>query len=443
MTKSTGVLRAGDVPRLRFLILSALWLTAVFLFFDRVNISMAAPHVMSELGLTGTEMGLVLGMFSWGYIFGQVSGGIAADRLNIRRWGTVFFTIWCVATALTGLCRSVSELSLARFVFGYSEGAVINPHNKLQNHWFFPSERGVVNGSLTAAAYMGLVGGMPLVGWLIHLYGWREMFVISGVVSLLGVVVWWLVVRDYPRDHPWISPEERSAIEQALSHDRVTYDAGSEQERKLTFKEGAAVLLRDGTFWLICVAYFFIVLIYWTNFSWLPGYLMLERGFSGIRTGEALIVPYLAAASGAVSGGFISDRLASRSGVMILAALLMIPTMMLLPSIERPALVIATLCLILFFNAAAVSIVVVLLFDLFPPQIIGVALAIVAGVFGGLGGVTGPLIMGSIYDLTNSFSWGFGAMATSLLLSVALLAVVFARERQVKKKKANPDACGP
>ena len=74
--------------------------------------------------------------------------------------------------------------------------------NKLQNHWVLPSERGWVNGSLMFAAYIGLVVGMPLVAWLIDQYGWRTMFFISGAVSVLGVAVFWLVVYDYPKDHP-------------------------------------------------------------------------------------------------------------------------------------------------------------------------------------------------------------------------------------------------
>src|SRR5688500_3301827 len=90
---------SGGAPTFRFVVVSVLWLTAIFLYFDRVNISMAAPHIMTELGLSGAKMGLILGMFSWGFIFGHVSGGIAADRLNIRKWSSVLFLIWCVATA--------------------------------------------------------------------------------------------------------------------------------------------------------------------------------------------------------------------------------------------------------------------------------------------------------------------------------------------------------
>jgi sugar phosphate permease len=426
---------AGSVPKFRFVVISVFWFTAILLYFDRVNISMAAPHIMSDLGLGGAGMGLILSMFSWGFILGHVSGGIAADRLNIRRWGTCFFAVWCVATFATGYCNTVLQFVMVRFAFGFAEGAVINPMNKLQNHWVFPGERGLVNGSLMFAAYMGLVGGMPLVGWLIDLYGWREMFLVSGLVSLVGVVVFWLVVYDYPRDHPWISHRERDAIEDALTRDRVTYDAGKGEQQRLTFKAAAKVLLKHRVFWAICGACFFIQMIYVTNFSWLPSYLVLERGFSAVKSGDALALPYFAAALGALSGGFISDRLGSRTAVIMLGAALTVPAIAGLLLLDNEVAALAMIGLVLFFNAAAVSVFVVLLFDLFPPEIIGVALAVALGICGGIGGAVGPLIMGYAYDLTHSFGWGFGVMAVGMLVSIALLAYVFQHERRIRRAK--------
>jgi sugar phosphate permease len=380
-------------------------------------------------------MGLVLSMFSWGYIPGQLAGGFAADRLSIRRWGSAFFLVWCVATFFTGLCRSLPQLVLARTVFGFSEGAVVNPMNKLQNHWILPRERGLINGSLLFAAYLGLVAGMPLVGWLIEAYGWRTMFFLSGCASVLGVILFWLVVYDYPRQHPWIDEQERAEIEDALARDRITYDVDRRQVQAITYPAAARMLLANPRFWAICGAAFFIQMIYMTNFSWLPGYLVLERGFSGIRSGNALAIPYLAAAFGALSGGYLSDRLGNRTGVIMVAAALTMPAIAGMLLVQDPRGVIAMLCLILFFNSAAIGIFVVLLFDLFPPEITGAALAISLGVCGSLGGGSGPLIMGYAYDLTHSFAWGFGVMAIGMLLSLALLGVVFPYERRIRREK--------
>lgn len=217
--------------------------------------------------------------------------------------------------------------------------------------------------------------------------------------------------------------------------DRVTYDAGWHQPRALTYAAAARLLLANPRFWAICGAAFFIQMIYITNFSWLPGYLVLERGFSGIKSGNALALPYLAAALGALSGGYLSDRLGTRTGVIMLGAALTMPAIAGLLLLQDERGVIAMLCLILCFNSAAISIFVVLLFELFPAEITGAALAISLGVCGGLGGAAGPLVMGYAYDLTHSFGWGFGVMALGMLLSLALLGAVFPYERRIRRQK--------
>jgi MFS family permease len=124
----------------------------------------------------------------------------------------------------------------------------------------------------------------------------------------------------------------------------------------------------------------------------------------------------------------------------MLAAALTMPAIVGLLLLQDERLVIAMLCLILFFNSAAISTFVVLLFDLFPPEIIGIALAISLGVCGGLGGGAGPLIMGYAYDLTHSFAWGFGLMALGMLLSLGLLGLVFPYERRIRSEKSSRNA---
>jgi len=415
--------------------MSALWVTGIFLYLDRVNISMAAPHIMEELGFSGVQMGFILSIYYWGYLFGQLAGGFAADRLNIRRWCTVLYLGWCVITVATGFCRTLLQFAVVRTIFGAAEGAVINPITKLQNHWVFPRERGMVNGIQVCAGYLGLVLGVPLVGWLITIVGWRQMFVLTGLLTLLGVLLFWLLVYDHPRDHPRISTREKDLLEEALATDRVTYDPSRGHEQGVAFTEGLRILVQNWAYWCICGAFVFVAGIYFTNFSWLPGYLVMERGFSDIQSGAALVLPYLSAGIGALTAGYVGDRLGNRSAIIIVAAACTIPAIAGLLLVDDQPMVIATLCVMLFLNAAAVSLFVVLLFDLLPAEVIGVALATLVGIFGGLGGIAGPLIMGYAYDQTGSFLMGFVSMAAGMLIAAGLMIAVFAYERRIKMEK--------
>jgi len=118
------------------------------------------------------------------------------------------------------------------------------------------------------------------------------------------------------------------------------------------------------------------------------------------------------------------------------SVLLTVPAIFGLLVLEGHTAMSVMLGLMLFLNAAAVSMFIVLLFDLLPPEVIGVALAVNSGVFGGAGGIVGPVIMGWSYDLTGSFAMGFYALAGGLMIAAVLLSFVFVYERRVKWEKA-------
>jgi MFS family permease len=201
------------MPRFRYVVMSALWMTLFFLFLDRVNISLAVPYIMDKLHLNSVETGVILSAYYWGYITGQLSGGFAADHFSMRRWASIMLFAWCVLTALTGACASLTQLMFVRGLFGASEGAVANPLHKLENHWLLPNERGWVYGMSMGFGYLGLILGTPLVGWLIGTWGWRVMFYGTGALTLLGVGLFWLLVMTIPRIILG-SPSERKILSQ-------------------------------------------------------------------------------------------------------------------------------------------------------------------------------------------------------------------------------------
>ena len=423
------------MPRFRFVVMGALWMTVFFLFLDRVNISLAAPYIMDELGLSGVQMGFILSVYYWGYIAGQLGGGIAADRWSIRKWASVMFFTWCVLTVLTGACRSLLQLAVVRGFFGVSEGAVANPLHKLENHWLLPQERGRVYGTTMGFGYLGLILGLPLVGWLIGGWGWRVMFYGTGALTLSGVGLFWLLVYDHPREHPWVSAAEQALIAEAVAKDRVTFDPQRGTVRPLSFSEGVHILARNRAFWGLCLVGFFALGVFFTNLSWLPGYLVKDRGYTVMSSGLYLILPYLAAFGGALSGGYLGDRTGNRSAVGLCTGLLTGPALIGLMLGQDVTSVIVLMSVVLFLNAATVNSLIVLLFDLFPAEVLGVAVAVFGGICGGLGGVVGPLILGYSYDHTGSFFWGFSSLAIGATVGSLILIPIVFHERRVKEEK--------
>jgi nitrate/nitrite transporter NarK len=121
--------------------------------------------------------------------------------------------------------------------------------------------------------------------------------------------------------------------------------------------------------------------------------------------------------------------------VVIVSVLLTVPAIYGLLVLDGRNAMIGMLCLMLFLNASAVAMFVVLLFDLLPAEVIGVAVAVNSGLFGGSGGIVGPIIMGWSFDLTGSFAMGFTVMASGMLVAAVLTAFVYVHERRVILEK--------
>lgn len=420
----------------RFVVMSVLWLSAFFMLMDRVNISMAAPKIIEELQLSGTQMGLIMSAFYWGYTIGNPLGGVLADLWPMRRTTTLLLGGWCLLTTLTGLCGSLFQFYLIRGLFGLTEGLAIPFIHKIQNHWLLPSERGKFYGVYEGFARLGVGLGLTLTAWLMGALGWRPMFFLMGGLTVLVTILFYVLARDYPREHPWMSNAEKELIHHALEKDRVTYDATSGQAKKLSFGESFRMLMGDTTFWAQCLIAFLVLALYFGNLSWLPGYLVKERGYTVLHSGLYLILPFMAGFAGAVAAGFLGDRLGRRSLVGMACCFLACPSMIGVLYAESPLSVVLWMSFAIFFITGAMNSNGVLLFDLQPPEAFGTALGVLAGVGAGSAGLVAPVIIGYLLDLTGSFFWGFTTLALGILVSGVIFIPISFREKRAREEKA-------
>src|SRR5450432_3724430 len=87
-------------------------------YVDRGSLSIAAPLLKDDLGLTASQLGVLLSSFFWTYAFCQILSGWLVDRFNVN-WVLAFgVMIWSAATLSTGLVRSFAVLLAARMLLG-------------------------------------------------------------------------------------------------------------------------------------------------------------------------------------------------------------------------------------------------------------------------------------------------------------------------------------
>jgi ACS family D-galactonate transporter-like MFS transporter len=253
-------------------------------YIDRGSMSIAAPLLMREFSLTPSAMGWVLSAFFWTYVIFQPINGALADRFGPERVLASGLALWSIATVMTGLSSGLMSLIAFRLVMGASESV------------FYPSALSVLatrvadrfrsraTGTMQLGSYVGPFLGALVGGWVMYLYGWRVMFMGLGVLSLLWLIPWLRMVglhRATPIATPGSDPPALATYPEILS------------QRGLW----AAML---GTF---CGNYMFFLI-----FTWLPLYLVQERGLSLVTSLRYTSLFYWAEAASVFISGWLIDR---------------------------------------------------------------------------------------------------------------------------------------
>lgn len=294
--------------RVRWLLVGWLFVLSAVSYLDRVNMSITGRFVAEEFGFDNVRLGNVFSAFILGYALFQAPGGWLADRLGPRRVLTFGVIWWGVFTALTaaipsGVVQAVGLLFLVRFLLGAGEAVMYPASNRFVARWIPTSERGLANGLIFAGVGVGAGVTPPLVTWLLTEYGWRLAFVGCAGIGTVAALVWYLLGRDSPGEHPRVGAAEAGYIEAGLPSTPATGRRLS-WRAIVTHRSVAALTLSYLTFGY--AAYIF--------FSWFFIYLNTVRGLNLRASGYYAMLPFLAMAVGAPLGGWLGDRLSARWG---------------------------------------------------------------------------------------------------------------------------------
>jgi ACS family glucarate transporter-like MFS transporter len=278
-------------------------------YLDRVNISIAGPAIAHEFGLSDQRLGLVFSSFVLGFALFQVPGGLLADRLGPRRILGLGVIWWAIFTSLItviqrGMGGLLGLLMALRFSLGMGEAVVYPASNSIVSNWIPTSERGVANGIIFAGVGFGTGITPPIIAWLTHIYGWRSAFWVSAVLGLVAGLIWYVIARDTPREHPWVSPSEVDLIERGLPQ---SVNSDKRQESFLG-------VLRDWNIWPVTFSYFTYGYVAYIFFTWFYIYLNKTRGLNLKQSALFTMIPPLAMMLGSLLGGIISDRLSKTHG---------------------------------------------------------------------------------------------------------------------------------
>ena len=182
----------------RWGILAVFVLSTAINYLDRQTLATLAPLLRAEFHLSNTQYGLILTAFSLTYMAAAPFAGMMIDRFGLNRAISAAVAVWSCAGMATGLTRGLPGLVACRAVLGASEAAGIPAAGKAIHAYLKPAERALGNAVNQAGVSLGLMLAPPVATWLAVRYGWRQAFLLTGLLGLAWIPVWNRVGRGSP-----------------------------------------------------------------------------------------------------------------------------------------------------------------------------------------------------------------------------------------------------
>ena len=282
----------------RYQVLTVLSVLSMITFLDRIALSSASTNIMSDLHLSTVQWGWILGIFTIAYAAFEVPTGWLGDKIGGKKVLIRVVIWWSFFTILTGFANGFIMLLLVRFLFGIGEAGAY-PNTSIVLAKYFPVlERGRAQATIWGASRLGAALTPFIVLPIQQKYSWHLSFFLLGGLGFIWTLFWIFWHKEDPSECKDISSSELNEIianrdlPQDLKSPKTSYWSG--------FRSKNLLYLLAMYFCYAIGAYFFQ--------SWFHTY--LEKGRHIPK--EALIwassVPYLLAAIGCFTGGWISDK---------------------------------------------------------------------------------------------------------------------------------------
>src|SRR5271155_6031787 len=273
-------------------------------YFDRVNISVAAPQLQQEFGLTPADLGLLFSAFFWSYAILQIPIGIVLDRLGVMTVSRVGAFLWGVASGIVAFATGFGFIFGARVLLGVAEAPAFPANSKATGYWFPRGERATATAIFDAAAKFSNVIGVPLVAVAVVTLGWRWGFGLTAILSFCYFIAYWLIYRD-PSADTKLTREERDYIRKG--------GATPEGESEASPIGMLGYLLRNRKVWGLTIGFAAYGYSFYLFLTWLPGYLVSEMHMSIIKSAGYAAIPWgVATITDLIVGGWLIDYLIAR-----------------------------------------------------------------------------------------------------------------------------------
>ena len=268
-----------------------------FNFIDRQIMGILAPFIQKDLGLTNTELGLLIGLaFAVFYTFVAIPIAWLADRFNRVNILSIALATWSAFTALTGLANNFVQVALARMGVGIGEAGGSPPSHSIISDMYPKEERASALGVYSMGIPLGIMAAYFVTASLMDVsedqVNWRQIFIILGLTGIALAVVVKLVLKE----------PVRGAME-LTSGTTIS---------KPPFLESLKVLMRIPAWWAMCFGIAFGSFVSYAKSAFQTKYLVTLDPSFDFQT--LVIILGIMNGTTYAGGAFFGARLADRWG---------------------------------------------------------------------------------------------------------------------------------
>jgi len=394
-----------------------LYLGYVISYVDRAAISLALAQIGRDFNLQAADLGIVISAFFLGYAVMQIPGGWLSDRFGSKYVIVISIAMWSVFTVMTSLAWSLASLIVIRLIFGIMEGAYPSASVKAVTELFDKPSRPKLSALLVSSNYAGSMLAPLIMAPLLIVFGWRLAFEVIGFAGVAFAIVYFALV-----------PNLRSV------------DGAGERPAPGAPPTLAAAkweLLKNPFLWQLLTVWFGLSCVNKGLDSWMPTYLLQQRGLDLKAVGILTPIPFMLATIATAIGGWVMTTffLNREKYLLIGSAALTGVFLYAMYKSETIAALMFFQSLAYFFKSFVLATVVALPTRILPDDQIGTGIGMVN--FGGQSaGFVAPLVMGFLVTGTGSFDAAFDFLLVMTALAVLVAATIRTREPRLVESPA-------
>ncbi|KAI4627897.1 hypothetical protein J4E80_002032 [Alternaria sp. BMP 0032] len=290
-------------------------------FLDRGNIGNAKIEGLTEdLNMTGAQYNWCLTVFFFTYAFFEVPSNLLLKKLRPSIWLPTIMVAWGIVMTLMGIVQSYEGLLIARIFLGVTEAGLFPGVAYYITMWYARHEAQFrqalfFSAASVAGAFSGLLAfGIAHMDGVGNLAGWRWIFILEGILTVIVAVIAYFTLYDFPETATFLTEEERAFVVYRLKYQNYKEEADGgvrvAQDDSFQWKFVKAAFL-DWQIWTNILVYWGIVCPLYGISLFLPS-IIRALGYSS-STAQLLTVPiYITASVLAVVVAWFSDRVGKR-----------------------------------------------------------------------------------------------------------------------------------